>query len=78
MTIHFNRRELRNYRDVFQDGSESRRTAALHRALLNRGFILGAGGLAAISTANTDREIDDLADAVEDSLREMRLNDPGS
>ncbi len=49
-----------------------------NRALLNRGFILGAGGLAAISTANTDQEIDDLADAIEDSLREMRLNDPES
>jgi len=76
--IHFNRRTLRNYRDVFPHASESRRIATLHRALLNRGFILGAGGLAAISTANTDQEIDDLADAIEDSLREMRLNDPGS
>ena len=96
--IHFNRRELGSYRDVYQDAvvdvlravdgmkalnrkgigeSESRRTAALHRALLNRGFILGSGGLAAISTVNTDQEIDDLADAIEDSLREMRLNDPG-
>ena len=75
--IHFNRRELDNYRDVFQDASESRRTAALHKALLNRGFILGSGGLAAISTANTDQEIDDLGSAIEDSLREMRLNDPG-
>ncbi len=76
--IHFNRRELGGYRDVFPDESESRRTSALHKALLNRGFIVGAGGLAAISTANTDQEIDDLADAIEDSLREMRLNDPGT
>ena len=75
--IHFNRRDLGGYRDVFQDASESRRMSALHKALLNRGFIVGSGGLAAISTANTDREIDDLADAIEDSLREMRLNDPG-
>ena len=75
--IHFNRRDLGNYRDVFQDASESRRTSALHKALLNRGFIVGSGGLAAISTANTDREIDDLGSAIEDSLREMRLNDPG-
>ena len=75
--IHFSRRNLVGYRDVFSDASSSRRMAALHRALLNRGFILGIGGLAAISTANTDQEIDDLADAIEDSLREMRLNDPG-
>ena len=75
--IHFNRRELANLRDVHRDAGESRRISALHKALLNRGFIVGSGGLAAISTVNTDREIDDLAAAVEDSLREMRLNDPG-
>ena len=75
--VHFNRRDLGNHRDVLPTGNESRRLSALHKALLNRGFILGAGGLAAISTVNTDQEIDDLADAIEDSLREMRLNDPG-
>ena len=75
--VHFNRRELGGYRDVFRNARESRRMSALHKALLNRGFILGSGGLAAISTANTDEEIDDLAGAIEDSLREMRLNDPG-
>ena len=75
--IHFNRRDLCSYRDVHQDAGESRRISDLHKALLNRGFIVGSGGLAAISTANTDQEIDDLADAIEDSLREMRLNDPG-
>ena len=75
--VHFNRRELGGYRDVFRNARESRRMSALHKALLNRGFILGSGGLAAISTANSDEEIDDLADAIEDSLREMRLNDPG-
>ncbi len=76
--IHFNRRELGSYRDVFHSESESRRTAALHKALLNRGFVVGSGGLAAISTVNTDQEIDDLGSAIEDSLREMRLNDPGN
>ena len=76
--IHFNRRKLVNYRDVHPDGGESRRVSALHKALLNRGFIVGSGGLAAISTANTDQEIDDLGSAIEDSLREMRLNDPGA
>ena len=75
--IHFNRRKLGGYRDVIGDANETRRMSILHKALLNRGFIVGSGGLAAISTANTDREIDDLADAIEDSLREMRLNDPG-
>ena len=75
--VHFNRRDLDNHRDVLPTENESRRISALHKALLNRGFMLGAGGLAAISTVNTDQEIDDLADAIEDSLREMRLNDPG-
>ena len=75
--IHFNRRELGGYRDVIGHANETRRMTVLHKALLNRGFMIGSGGLAAISTANTDREIDDLADAIEDSLREMRLNDPG-
>ena len=75
--VHFKRRDLVNLRDVHPDASESRRISTLHKALLNRGFIVGSGGLAAISTANTDREIDDLAGAIEDSLREMRLNDPG-
>ena len=75
--IHFNRRKLVNHRDVYRDAGESRRISDLHKALLNRGFIVGTGGLAALSTVNTDREIDDLAGAIEDSLREMRLNDPG-
>ena len=75
--IHFNRRELVNHRDVLARTDESRHISDLHKALLNRGFLVGTGGLAAISTANTDQEIDALADAIEDSLREMRLNDPG-
>ena len=75
--IHFNRRNLVGYRDAFPDANAARRMGVLHKALLNRGFIVGSGGLLAISTANTDQEIDDLADAIEDSLREMRLNDPG-
>lgn len=75
--IHFNRREMNNLREVHPDARESERISALHKALLNRGFIIGSGCLAAISTANSEREIDELADAVEDALREMRLNDPG-
>ena len=75
--VHFNRRKLVGYRDAHAGADAARRMGVLHKALLNRGFIIGAGGLLAISTANTDQEIDDLADAIEDSLREMRLNDPG-
>ena len=68
---------MTNLRDVYPDASESARLSALHRGLLNRGFILGSACLAAISTANTVEEIDELADAIEDTLREMRVNDPG-
>ena len=75
--IHFNRRDMSNLRDVFPDASETQRIGALHKALLNRGFIVGSGCLAAISTVNTEQEMDDLGDAIEDSLRQMRVNDPG-
>ena len=76
--VHFNRRDMTNLRDVFAGSQESARLGALHKGLLNRGFILGSSCLAAISTANSAGEIDQLADAIEDTLHEMRLNDPGS
>ena len=76
--LHFNRREMTNLRDVFPDAQESARLSALHKALLSRGYVVGSSCLAAISTANDEAEIDGLADAIEDALSEMRLNDPGS
>ncbi|MDG2286417.1 MAG: aspartate aminotransferase family protein, partial [Alphaproteobacteria bacterium] len=75
--IHFNNRALRDLRSVYANEQEAGRVAALHKALLNRGYLVGSGCLMAISTAQTNQEIDDLGTAVYDSLVEMRLNDPG-
>ena len=74
--IHFNKRELTNLRDVFPNQQEAQRLSTLHKALLGRGFMVGSACLAALSTANTEQEIDELANAIEDCLREMRINDP--
>ncbi len=76
--VHFHSRELRNHRDVLPSAREGQLMSAAHKGLLARGYIVGAAGLAALSSANTNAEIDGLADALEDTLRELRLNDPAS
>ena len=74
--IHVNPRTLKNHRDVYPNESERRLLAQLHRGVLDRGHVVGANCLCALSTANTEEQVDELADAVEDTLRELRLNDP--
>ena len=54
---------------------ENQLTPEIHRGLLKPGFILGATGLAAISTVNTEAEIDELGEALEETLRALRLNE---
>ena len=76
--VHFHRRELRNHRDVLPSAREGQLMSAAHKGLLARGYIVGAAGLAALSSVNTNEEIDGLADALEDTLRELRLNEPAS
>ena len=76
--LHLHRRMLHNHRNVLTSGRENQLIAAVHKGLLARGFILGASGLAAISTVNTEEEIDALGEALEDTLRELRLNEPNS
>lgn len=73
--LHFHRRALRNHRDVLASARENQLMAATHKGLLARGYIVGAAGLAALSSVNTESEIDGLADALEDVLRELRLNE---
>ena len=73
--LQLHRRVLRNHRDVLATPRENQLMSEIHRGLLKRGFILGATGLAAISTANTQAEIDGLGEALEETLRALRLNE---
>ena len=72
--IHLNRRVLMNYRDVYAHPRESQLLKQLHQGLLEKGFILGSEGLLAISTANSEEEIDALGVAIEELLHDWRLN----
>ena len=74
--IHLNARDLVNHRDVFPSARERQLLAYVHSGLLERGFLVGTNCLCALSTANTEKEIDDLAGALEDTLRDLRLNGP--
>ena len=74
--LHLHRGPLRNHREVYSRAREVQLMSAVHRGLLARGYILGSSGLGAISTANSEAEIDALAQALEDTLRELRLNAP--
>lgn len=78
VSLHSHARELTNYRDSHASSRESQLVSQMHKGLLARGFIVGSGGLMALSTVNTREEIDELADSLEDTLREMRLNAPAA
>ena len=74
--LHMHTRRLRNHRDVHTGPREAQLSSTVHQGLLRRGFIVGTTGLAALSTVNSEGEIEALADALEDTLRELRLNQP--
>ncbi|MFT5390027.1 MAG: glutamate-1-semialdehyde 2,1-aminomutase [Gammaproteobacteria bacterium] len=76
--LHGHKRALHNYRDVYSSPREGQILAAIHRGLLERGFIVGSAGLMALSSANTKAQVDAMAHALEALLVDLRLNEPSS
>jgi glutamate-1-semialdehyde 2,1-aminomutase len=66
--LHPNRRELRNYRDAWRDGSETKRATQMCQELMARGVMLTPDGMGNISTAMDDSSVDELLQALADSL----------
>jgi glutamate-1-semialdehyde 2,1-aminomutase len=65
--IHFRRAPVRSYRDAAR--SDSRLSALLHLALLERGFVCAARGMFATSTVMTAEDVDALIGAIDDAAR---------
>jgi glutamate-1-semialdehyde 2,1-aminomutase len=59
---------LRNYRDQYPDAGERRRLAALVRVARDKGVLISATGLGALSTPMVEADIDRLIGAVEAGL----------
>lgn len=68
--IHLTARPLRDFRDTRLQPAERERHDRL-LGFLERGFLLGSNGAGNLSTVMTDADIDSLAGAVSDGLRDL-------
>ena len=66
--IHFHERELIDYRTAYQSAEESKMTRKVHREMLDKGFILSPRCSGFLSTVSTEAEVEEMADAFEDTL----------
>jgi glutamate-1-semialdehyde 2,1-aminomutase len=73
--IHFRNGPLRDYRDAYPTSADKRRLLALHRFMLDRGFVLTSVALGSVSTVMAEREVDALADAFDAFLSELRADE---
>jgi len=73
--LHMTDRPLVDYQSANPRIDEKRQMAFLTRYLLNAGFVLSPTGLGSLSTPMTTREVDALATALADGLREWRKHE---
>jgi glutamate-1-semialdehyde 2,1-aminomutase len=75
--MHFSDEPLGDYRATYRAHTEQRaaRLVDLFRHLLNRGILFTTWGLGCLSTPMGEAEVDHLAEAVLDSLREMKAQE---
>ena len=66
--IHFHERELIDYRTAYQSTEESKMTRKVHREMQDKGFILSPRCSGFLSTVSTEGEVEEMADAFEDTL----------
>jgi len=66
--IHFNDRALTDFRTAFQTAEESALAKAVHRGMLDRGFILSPRCSGFLSTVNTPEEMTAMGDALAEVL----------
>ncbi len=64
LRVHMKAQQPRNYREAFMGPEESTLVRSLLEHLLGEGFLMINTGTAAISTAMTERDIDDLVEAM--------------
>jgi glutamate-1-semialdehyde 2,1-aminomutase len=69
--IHFNDRPLVDYRSAFSTSMESALAKKVHRAMLDRGFILSPRCSGFLSSVMTETEITDLGQAFADTLQDL-------
>ena len=67
--IHLHERPISDYRSAYPNPDEAARGKALHRALLEAGFILSPKLSAFLSTAMTTDDLDRFGAALEAGLR---------
>ena len=72
--LHMSGRAMRGFRDVYTRPDEKPWYAKLHRAMLDRGFLMGATGIVVLSTANTEDEVDGFVAALRASLVGLKRN----
>ncbi|WP_417518321.1 aspartate aminotransferase family protein [Minwuia sp.] len=70
--IHIHGREIHTYRDTYPIGLEADRVVALNHRLIGNGVFCSSYGFGCLSTASTDSEIDQLAEASVAAYRQMR------
>ncbi|GBQ71057.1 glutamate-1-semialdehyde aminotransferase [Ameyamaea chiangmaiensis NBRC 103196] len=68
LKVHFSAEAGDDYRGAYADPTARARLAAFHRGLLERGVMIAAYGLMALSTPMTDADIDILIEAVDATL----------
>ncbi len=71
LKVHFADHPVRDYRSAYLTEAESKRQAAFHRGLINRGVLAASNGLMALSTPMTDADIEAIVTAASDALAEI-------
>jgi glutamate-1-semialdehyde 2,1-aminomutase len=72
LRVHMKEAVPQNYRDAFLTREEGHRLRALVNHLFDQGFIVINTGSATISTPMTERDIDDLVEAMESGFRKIK------
>ncbi|MER8402202.1 aspartate aminotransferase family protein [Mesorhizobium sp. M1348] len=69
--IHFNEREVRDYRTAFAGPEETAKLARFNLGLLNRGVLAAGYGLLALSTPMADTDIETVLAAIGESIADV-------
>lgn len=70
--MHVHGRAMASYRDTYPDAQEAQRVVALCQNLIANGVFTSTLGLGCLSTATTDSDMDQLAQATVNACRSMR------
>ncbi len=70
--IHFHQRQLIDYRSAYQSKEELEISRKVHRAMLDKGYILSPRCSGFLSTVNTEDEIDSMTEAFQATLDELK------